>query len=117
MTTPDIELAGRLTDLASDAWALRARVADLRGLQIGFQVCPEAYDAMVDIAGDPVKREAVAEFLTFSGTATEGHAFTLHRAPILVGIRARNDPALSRGPDGRWTLALVLAPDHTPDAD
>lgn len=100
-----IELAGKLTDLGSDAWALRARVADVRGLQVGFQVCPEAYDALLSASVIPAQREAVAQFATFE--QREGS----HTVVNLVGFTARRDVLLHVGPAGRWTLALVLAPD------
>lgn len=98
------ELAGRLTDLGSDAWALRARLVDTRGLLVGFQLCPEAFDELLKVSRT-AQREAVAEFVTFQVTPDKPTRINL------VGFRARRDTSLSARPDGRWTLALVLAPD------
>jgi hypothetical protein len=95
------ELAGKFTDLYSDAWGLRARIVDLRDLRIGFQVSPEAFEALAEL--DSTQLAAMSDLVTVDD---EGNI-------LLCGIRCRSDDNL---PDvRRWPIALVMSPILPPD--
>lgn len=57
MNTPtkdQLDLAGQVVDLVTRAWSLRARVADVRGLRVGWVVSPLAYEALITTEGDVI---------------------------------------------------------------
>jgi hypothetical protein len=89
------ELAGKFTDLYSDAWGLRARIVDLRDLRIGFQISPDAYQAITELDGTQLA--AMSDLIMID---PEGI--------LLCGIRCRPDDNLPELP--RWPIALVMSP-------
>jgi hypothetical protein len=95
------ELAGKFTDLYSDAWGLRARIVDLRDLRIGFQISPEAFEALTEL--DSTQLAAMSDLVTVDD---EGNI-------LLCGIRCRPDDNLPELP--RWPIALVMSPILPPD--
>jgi hypothetical protein len=94
------ELAGRLVDLAHDAWALRGRVVDVRDIRAGFNIDPVAYDSILSL--DAEQRRAVVDFVTFTTTDE----------PLLCGLRVHRDPGLfmPARDAGRWAVVLIMAP-------
>lgn len=92
------ELAGRLVDLAHDAWGLRGRIADVRGIRIGFNIDPVAYDTLLGL--DAEQRSAVTDFVTYTDTGQ----------PLLCGLAVRRDITIYPDKGKRWLVVLIMAP-------
>jgi hypothetical protein len=93
-TDEQTELAGKLVDLINTAWSLRARVADVRNLRMGFVLGEQAH-----------------EMLTEHGQLDAGFGPAITYTPgnpgtaLFCGVEFRGDPAIDE-----WGVALVLAP-------
>jgi hypothetical protein len=92
------ELAVRLVDLSSDAWGLRGRLVDVRGIRVGFNIDPVAYDSLLSL--DATQRAAVVDFVTYTNTDE----------PLLCGLAVRRDVTIYPEKDQRWLVVLVMAP-------
>lgn len=97
----DIETAENVHNLVNDAWGLRARCADLRGVDAVFVITEQAYEVLGRVApevnGAPVLGVNEAGQATLAG----------------LPLGTTNNHSVGLAPVGAWGVVFLLRPAPT----